>query len=602
MFFPLVVLVSVLPGLAALNSWDLTPPGPLWGLRALAVLDGFVLDQVAATVEIKPASESASFRAVSFQPPLYAWLAAAGMGLSADRNPLASVLPSYVAGALVVIMAYLHGRIWRGGGMGLAAAVLLGFNPTLLLKMQEVTPTTLALAGAVGALLCYGWYQRAAIESVRLRRWTGPLFWTVVGGFSLGISLLTLEGFGLIVIPVVILHQIYLRGGSSSRPAMRARTWPKRLDWWRGSGWIHGVIALAIALGIALPWQVWMFRTYGWEALTGLESRSWGLVGEEPSLASRLFELSPVTLPLAVYGVARSIRLALVDEGNSPESVGGSFWVIWLAVAALTPAFWPRGPQAAVDLFLLVPLDLLAAVTVADLVNRRIPVRVLIGLAPATAMSVAWWASDDLRGAVGDLVRGQVDAATALGLHLALDLILFSIWLTRKLDQWARRRDDRQRQLLASFLFAVLAITVGTGVQEAVFRHSETNDLLALRTMILRRNRERTFDILAVVGPDAGTPSSRAAVPPGLAAERQFSGGWLRFILRTALPHLRQRDLSTIDDLLLLPEGQRLIIFAGSSQRLSYPVKSRLGLEAIHPGRTGVLEAYATAHDRPPRR
>jgi hypothetical protein len=87
-----------------------------------------------------------------------------------------------------------------------------------------------------------------------------------------------------------------------------------------------------------------------------------------------------------------------------------------------------------------------------------------------------------------------------------------------------------------------------------------------------------------------------------MAVEQQFSGGWLRFILRTALPNLRQRDLNTIDDLLLLPASQRLIIFAGSSQRLSYPVKSRLGLEAIHPGRTGVLEAYATAHDRPPRR
>ena len=34
MFFPLVVLVAVLPGMVALNSWDLTPPGPLWGLRA----------------------------------------------------------------------------------------------------------------------------------------------------------------------------------------------------------------------------------------------------------------------------------------------------------------------------------------------------------------------------------------------------------------------------------------------------------------------------------------------------------------------------------------------------------------------------------------
>ncbi len=34
MVFPVVVLVAVLPGMAALNSWDLTPPGPMWGLRA----------------------------------------------------------------------------------------------------------------------------------------------------------------------------------------------------------------------------------------------------------------------------------------------------------------------------------------------------------------------------------------------------------------------------------------------------------------------------------------------------------------------------------------------------------------------------------------
>src|SRR5262245_41948480 len=79
MVFPLVVLVAVLPGLAALNAWDLTPPGPLWGLRALAVLDGLTLDQVPAAAEIKPMGESAAFRTLSFQPPLYAWLAALGM-------------------------------------------------------------------------------------------------------------------------------------------------------------------------------------------------------------------------------------------------------------------------------------------------------------------------------------------------------------------------------------------------------------------------------------------------------------------------------------------------------------------------------------------
>ena len=39
---------GLLPGMAALNAWDLTPPGPMWGLRGLAVLDGLVLDQTPA--------------------------------------------------------------------------------------------------------------------------------------------------------------------------------------------------------------------------------------------------------------------------------------------------------------------------------------------------------------------------------------------------------------------------------------------------------------------------------------------------------------------------------------------------------------------------
>ena len=104
MFFPLVVLVAVLPGLVALNSWDLTPPGPLWGLRAMAVLDGLAIDQVPAGAEIRPVGESTALRAVSFQPPLYAWMASIGIRLSTDLDPLATVLPSYVAGAAIVVL------------------------------------------------------------------------------------------------------------------------------------------------------------------------------------------------------------------------------------------------------------------------------------------------------------------------------------------------------------------------------------------------------------------------------------------------------------------------------------------------------------------
>jgi hypothetical protein len=425
----------------------------------------------------------------------------------------------------------------------------------------------------------------------------------VAGGLALGVSLLALGGFGLIVIPVVVLHQLYLRAGAISPAGPRPRGKPWWLAWWDSAGMIDGLLALAVAMLVALPWHVRMVQLHGWEAVAGLELRGWGNGGAGAGLLGRLLELAPVTLPLALLGAARAFRQALIDENNAPETVGGTLWLAWLAIAALTPAFWPAGPAVANDLFLLVPISLLAASAVGDLVNRKVPVRRLILLAPATAMSVAWWASEDLQGAVDDLVHGRADAATALGLHVALDLILASFWLTRRLDHWARRRDDRQRQLLASFLLAVLAITVATGVREVVFRHGETHDLLTLRTMILRRHRDRPFDLLAVVGPDAiPGASSPGAVPAPRRPEEAYTGGWLRFILRTALPHLHQRDLRSVDELMTLPEGHRLVVLAGNGERLSQATRSKLRLESIHPGRSGILDAYATAHSRPPRR
>jgi hypothetical protein len=311
----------------------------------------------------------------------------------------------------------------------------------------------------------------------------------------------------------------------------------------------------------------------------------------KPGLLAWMIRLAPATLPLGLYAAVRAARRALADDTDEPGTVGAAFWVLWLATAALLPAFWPGGPRPLGGLFLLVPLNLLAAQAVADLAMRRIPVRTLTWLAPVTAVTIAWWASANLSGALEDLAHARADTTTALGLHLALDLVVGSIWLTRRLDGWGRRRDDRQRTLLAGFLAAVLVVTIGGGSREVWFRHRETEDLLMLRTMILRRDRERPFTQVAVVGPDVFRQAGEADGP--------VPGGRLRFILRTALPRLPQLDLDGTDDLLKLPDtppnGQRLVILAGRNQRLPHAVQSRLKLEAIHPGRHGVLDAFATA-------
>jgi hypothetical protein len=599
MVFPLVVLVAILPGLVALNAWDLTPPAPLWGLRGLAVVDGLVLDQTPLAASIKPMQESAAFRMVSFQPPLYVWLEAMGFWLTADCDPLASVLPSYVAGALAIVLVYLHGRLWRGAGLGLSAAFLVGFNQSLLLRIQEATPSTLVLCGVLAALLAYGWHERVTSESTRPWPWASPIVWAVAGGLALGLAFLTLSGIGLLVIPIVLLHQYYLRGAIlPSSPPTRAGAWLR--NWRDNPALFGGMLSLAIALCVALPWFILMIAVHGWEAITALGIPPDALLTDRWSgLLPRLIDLAPVTLPLGLFGAVWAIRSALVDETNSRETIGGALWVIWLAVAVLAPAVWPNGSRSAFDLNMLVPLNLLAAQTLADLVNRRVSIKVLIGLAPATAMSVAWWASAALNEAVDDLIRGRADAATALGLHLALDLVVASVFIIRALYDWAQHRDDRQRGILAVFLLAVLAVTAGDGLREVLFRHGSTHDLLALRTMILRRDRDTPFQMVAVVSPTSKAPTPLAS---GLPAQEPSRGGRLRFILRTALPRLYQRDLSAVDELFKLPECQRLVIFAGTDQRLSSADQSKLGLEAIHPGRSGILAAYATARNRLPRR
>jgi 4-amino-4-deoxy-L-arabinose transferase-like glycosyltransferase len=582
MFFPLVVLVAVLPGLAALRHWDLTPPGPWWGLRALAVLDGWLIDQAPAARELKPPLESWTFRQLAFQPPLYAWLEAAGLALSTDRDPLASVLPSYIAGALVVVLVYLHGRYWRGAGTGLIAALLTGFNVHLLVQMQQATPTTLGLAGAVAALLAYVGHRRATAESWRPWSWGGSAFWTAVGGLSLGLSFLAVGGFAFLTVVVVLLHQAYLLAGLP--PAERLGPWWRG---WRDSPSIRaGCIALAIAVALAGPWHLRMYLAHGSEFFWAVLSPFPGGWPDRPNLLAWLIALAPATMVLGLYSALRAARLALTDENDAPEIVGGVFWILWLAVAAVAPALWPSGPRYVLALFLLVPLNLLAAQAISDLATRRIPIRTLWWLAPATAVTLVWWSSEQLQNAVDDLVHARANPATALGVHLAFDVLIIAVLTTRRLDRWARRRDDRQRWILGGYLFTVLAVTVVIGIREVRFRHSETRDLLDLRSMILRRNRERPFDVVAVVGPELAVAPDGGALP----------GGRLRFILRSALPDLPQRDLTSSDDLLQLPKEQLLVVLAGMEQ-LSITLQSRLNLEAIHPGRKGTLEAFATVNE-----
>ena len=217
----------------------------------------------------------------------------------------------------------------------------------------------------------------------------------ILGGLALGLALLSMGG-----------DRPVLRPGDrppSGVPPLRdgpagaaERPW---YGWWNNPSLLAGSIALGIGLLDRRPWYARMIAAHGREFLAALLNPPDPLGWERPTLLARLNDLAPATLPLALFAVARSVKAALVSERDDRATIGGVFWVLWLAVAALAPALWADGPQTAMSLFLLVPLNLLAAQAISDLASRRVSVRWLSWLAPATAVSVVWWLSGELQGA-----------------------------------------------------------------------------------------------------------------------------------------------------------------------------------------------------------
>ena len=294
-------------------------------------------------------------------------------------------------------------------------------------------------------------------------------------------------------------------------------------------------------------------------------------------LLARILELCPATLPFGLYGAWLALRRVLARDEEDRSAVGGTLCLAWLAIALVVPSVLARGPRPALNLLLLIPLNLFASAVIVDLSSRKINARVLCGLASATVATTAWWTSTHLREAASDLVTMQApEPGAVLGLRLALGLAALIVLVIRGLDKWSQRDDARRRVILGTCLAAVIGATIAAGIREVRFRHRETSEILAMRDAVLRRRAERPFTTLAVVSPHG--PGDGTGLRPG---------GRLRFLLRATLPELPQIDIANVDDLKKLPPGQRLVILAGTKRRFDYAAQSSLGLEAIYPGRSG---------------
>ena len=156
--------------------------------------------------------------------------------------------------------------------------------------------------------------------------------------------------FGLVAVPVVVLHQVYLGAGAPAgerdRPVVARLGWATRASraGARGGGRGAGDGRPLARLDDPPP--------RGRASSPPCSRRSTPSPADRPGLLARLIDLAPEALVLGLFAAVRSIRQALTDESDDRSVVGGALWVLWLAVAALVPAFWPRGPW---HLFVAVP-------------------------------------------------------------------------------------------------------------------------------------------------------------------------------------------------------------------------------------------------------
>jgi 4-amino-4-deoxy-L-arabinose transferase-like glycosyltransferase len=587
--------------------------------------DNLWIDQSPMTSTISHGQENESLAIIAAQPPLYVWAEAVLLRVSPSRSPLATVLPAYVSGTLLILLVYRQARTWSKPGTAIIAAWIVGFHPRTLDAMQRCSPATLGAALILASLQFYSEHILAG-QGGRIR---GRILFAVGCGACLGLSLMTMGLVGLVIIPIILLHQLALNAGES--PLERPRNW---YEAWRSlPGFFYGSSAMIVALCVAAPWHVWMSMVHGSEFWRDLSEPSKSLGTTIRGPIHHLLDASPIFLIPAVYSAWLSIRNWFAgskspeianDQLTRPEwrdqaardnleqDRNGMFlWTIWAIVVLALSLYWPLGPTNTLGLLLTCSLALLAAHTIRGLSQRQIPARMLIRMTPLIVLGFCWWASSDVRLA---LIVGQTqgirNAFTGHHGRALILTIIFSIatWAFASAStRWIRRNDLRIRLVLALDVFCMLAVQMILGVNELRFRHDITRQLLDLREAIVRRNQIDRIEHIHLVGSISPRDlvtlrpyehESGSFVPMRTVVTPNPTGidpaGRLRFILRSALPRVPQTDHTSVDSLFRAPISQSLVILVGNDSRLSIAEQSRLGLEPIHPGVARILTAFAS--------
>jgi hypothetical protein len=462
---PLVLVLTLVPGIIALHSATLSETDAQWRLK------GLELSTVHGLFDAVDPSASSSVSVLKFQPPLGSWLLAAlerWLPFDATSLPLFEYLS---AASLVPACYFLMSRL-AGRRVGFITAVLTAFHGTFLAQYRHAGPAALAVSAALFA--CWGFFghvwQATEIVSIDL----------LFGGLALGICLLAGGPLALVVILVLLVVSLmrldpYVESwqGGFVRAGVVAPTRGRRL--W--STW-HCLRSLGVMTATAFAaggwWELMMLYSYGRSF-----ANAWLFAVPDPSSAAvpeaalpstqfvreavgQMLALGGALSGLTVLGVWIIGRRTLTPKGSVSQSNGESraplrFLGVWMAASgAIFAASLSNGGSPTLyatmwRLFLSAACVCTAAVALDEVTRRKVSLVEFVCLTLATL------------GCGYAILRTEflVPNASMRGAFIALAAALL---LARAAQEFSRRSELRESLLVAGLLIAFVAGDAAIGI------------------------------------------------------------------------------------------------------------------------------------------
>jgi len=449
---PLLVVLTLLPGIIALQSASIDELDAQWRLKSLELATAPGIAEI-----IDPSGISQSD--LKWQPPLGSWIGAAAVHLPGPIGSHGLELVDYLsAAALVPAIFFLTTRLF-GRRIGFVAAVLVALHTTFLEQHQNATPHALAMLTALVTFWGFLGHLRHGGQLVSID--------LLVGGIALGLCLLAGGPLAFVVVAVLLLVVLTTL---EPAPEMRRTSAARRGRWW--SGWpafrsLGVLVATAFAAGGW--WELMMLYSYGGRFLDGW---LWGMRASasaaEPATGHLFSEAFALQFVREFFAMARvlagftflglwTIGRGLFSPACKAKRSSLVFVAVWIVCALVMFAAGLReAPPGSLylnlwRLFLMSSCTACSALALDEVAHRRIGLPTFVSVTLGSLF-------------VGYFFLHQNSPDAAPSPWLLIGGLALACLIGQLLRRACERSENRQWLVLAGLIFAYLAADASIGV------------------------------------------------------------------------------------------------------------------------------------------